>query len=136
LAEGVREISRPREDAGTRAEPDVFVATACAVVTAVTKPAGGVTEIIASEIASPPKSWFSSPSELHRPTQAVAGVQRYGVQRRRASAVRCNALFDGRTTNPRNFSDQADPISHQRRDPTTLAASATTIAHRKPASQG
>jgi hypothetical protein len=26
--------------------------------------------------------------------------------------VRCNGLFDGRTTNPRNFSDQADPITH------------------------
>jgi hypothetical protein len=50
--------------------------------------------------------------------------------------VRCNGLFDGRTTNPLNFSDQADPISHQRRDSTTSVTSATAIVHRKPASQG
>ena len=80
LAERVREISRPREDVGAGAEPDVFVATACAVVTVVTKPAGEVTEIIASEIASPTESWFSSPPELHRPTQAVPLVQRLAVQ--------------------------------------------------------
>jgi hypothetical protein len=50
--------------------------------------------------------------------------------------VRCNGLFDGRTTNPRNFSDQTDPISRQRRDSTTSATSAITIVHRKPASPG
>jgi hypothetical protein len=63
-------------------------------------------------------------------------VERYGVQRRRASAVRCNALFDGRTTNPRNFSDEAEPMLRQRRDFTTSATSATAIAHHKPASPG
>jgi hypothetical protein len=75
-------------------------------------------------------------------------VERFAVQRRarRTSGslmllqcpcggiVRCNGLFDGRTTNPRYFSDQANPISHQRRDSTTSVTSAATIAHRKPAS--
>jgi len=48
--------------------------------------------------------------------------------------VRCNGWFDGRTTNPCNFSEEADPISRQRRESTTLASSATPIAHREPAS--
>jgi hypothetical protein len=78
----------------------------------------------------------------------ATSVERFAVQRRarRTSGslmllqcpcggiVRCNGLFDGRTTNPRYFSDQANPISHQRRDSTTSVTSAATIAHRKPAS--
>jgi hypothetical protein len=50
--------------------------------------------------------------------------------------VRCNGLFDGRTSNPRNFSEEADPISRQRRDSTTSATSATPTAHREPVSPG
>ena len=41
--------------------------------------------------------------------------------------VRCNGLFDGRTSNPRNFSEEADPISRHRRDSTTSATSATRL---------
>jgi hypothetical protein len=77
-------------------------------------------------------------------------AQRFAVQRRArrtngslmllqcpcGGIVRCNGLFDGRTTNPRNFSDQADPISHQRRDPTTSATSVIPIVHREPVSPG
>jgi hypothetical protein len=54
----------------------VFVATACPVPTVVTKPVATVTELVASSIGSPTKSYFSSPPELHRPTQAVPLVQR------------------------------------------------------------
>jgi hypothetical protein len=48
----VREISRPRRDAGAQAETDVFVATACPAVTAAANPAATVTEILARDIAS------------------------------------------------------------------------------------
>jgi hypothetical protein len=53
----------------------MFVATACPGATAVTKPAAGVTGILASDIASSPESWFSSSPELLRSTQAVPLVQ-------------------------------------------------------------
>ena len=56
------------------------MATACAVVTFVNKPAGAVTEIVAGEIASPAESWFTSSPELLRPTCAVPLVQRLAVQ--------------------------------------------------------
>jgi hypothetical protein len=82
-AERVREISRPRRDAGAKAEPLVFVATACPTATAVTKPVETITEILASDIAMPAESWFPSPPELHRPRQAVPRVQRLAVQQRR-----------------------------------------------------
>jgi hypothetical protein len=76
----------------------------------------------------------------------LRSVERFAVQRRArrtngslmllqcpcGGIVRCNGLFDGRTTSLRNFSDQPDPISHQRRDPSTLATSATTIAITSP----
>ena len=51
-AERVREINHPREDAGAKAEPDVFVATACPTVIAVSKPAATVAEIVDDNIAS------------------------------------------------------------------------------------
>ena len=77
-------------------------------------------------------------------------VERFAVQRRgrRTSGslmllqflcgdcVRCNGMFDGRTTNPRNFSEEADPSSLQRRDSTTSATSDIPIAHREPESPG
>ena len=75
FAERVREINHPRVDAGAKAEPNVFVATACPTVTAVTKPVETITEILASDIAMLAESWFLSPPELHRPRQAVPGVQ-------------------------------------------------------------
>jgi hypothetical protein len=56
FADRVREISRAREDVGAKAEPIAFGATACIAVTAVTKPAATVTEILASDIASSPES--------------------------------------------------------------------------------
>jgi len=83
FAERVREISRPRRDVGTEAEPLVFVATACPTATAVTKPVETITEILASDIAMLAESWFPSPPELHRPPQAVPLVQRLAVQQRR-----------------------------------------------------
>jgi len=58
FADRVREISHAREDVGTKAEPIAFGATACPAVTAVTKPAATVTEILASDIASSPESWL------------------------------------------------------------------------------
>ena len=82
-AERVREINRPRRDAGAKAELNVFVATACPTATAVTKPVAAVTEIIAGNIAMLAESWFLSPPELHRPRQAVPRVQRLAVQQRR-----------------------------------------------------
>ena len=77
-------------------------------------------------------------------------VERFAVQRRgrRTSGslmllqfpcgdcVRCNGLFDGRTTNPRNFSEEADSILRRRRDSTTSATPATPTVHREPASPG
>jgi len=80
----------------------------------------------------------------------ISSAERLAVQRRGRRAigslmllqfpcgdcVRCNGLFDGRTTNHRNFSDEADPLSRKRRNSTTSATSATPIAHREPASPG
>ena len=83
FAERVREINHPRVDAGAKAEPNVFVATACPTATAVPKPVETITEILASDIAMLAESWFLSPPELHRPRQAVPGVQRLAVQQRR-----------------------------------------------------
>src|SRR5450631_2668725 len=70
-------------------------------------------------------------------TQIPAPVERLAVQRRgrRTSGslmllqfpcgdcVRCNGLFDGKTTNFRNFSDEANPILRHPRDSTTSATS-------------
>ena len=84
FAERVREINHPREDAGAKAEPNVFVATACPAATAVAKPVETIIEILASDIAMPAESWFPSPPELHRPRQAVPLVQRFGVNARAA----------------------------------------------------
>ena len=81
-AERVREISRPRRDAGAKAESDVFVATACPAATAVAKPVETIIEILASDIAMLAESWFPSPPELHRPPQAVPRVQRFAVKLR------------------------------------------------------
>ena len=148
FADRVREISHPSGDAGAEAEKITAEATACAAPAVTPEPDAVVATIVDSNIASTPESWFPSPPELLRSTQAVPLVQRFAVQRRarRTSGslmllqcpcggiVRCNGLFDGRTTNPRYFSDQANPISHQRRDSTTSVTSAATIAHRKPAS--
>jgi hypothetical protein len=49
----MREINRPREGVGTGTKLVVFVATACPAATAVTKPVEAITEILASNIASP-----------------------------------------------------------------------------------
>jgi hypothetical protein len=83
FAERVREINHPREDAGAKAEPNVFVAPACPTATGVIKPAATITEILASDIAMLAESWFPSAPELHRPRQAVPRVQRLAVQQRR-----------------------------------------------------
>jgi hypothetical protein len=64
---------------------------------------------------------------LHNPKWR-SSVERFAVQRRSRRTngslmlhqcpcggfVRCNGLFDSRATKPRNFSDQAVPISRQR----------------------
>ena len=71
----VREVSRPRGNAGAGAEPDVFVAFAGTTAIAAAVPAVTVTVIAARSIASPPESWFPSPPELHHPTLAVLHVQ-------------------------------------------------------------
>jgi len=106
----------------------VFVATACPGATAVTKPVATITEILASNIASPAETWFPSPSELHRPTQAVPLVQRLAVQRRarRTSGslmllqfpfggiVRCNGLFGGATAVITGQSVRIAPGEHAR----------------------
>ena len=91
FADRVREISHAREDVGAKAEPIAFGATACIAVTAVTKPGATVTEILASNIVSPPESCFPSPPELHRSTQAVPLVQRLAVKLQAAVRGRLTA---------------------------------------------
>ena len=65
---------------------------------------------------------------LRSPLRLRLSVERLAVQRRArrtsgslmllqflcGDCVRCNGLFDGRTLNFRNFSEEADPISRQR----------------------
>ena len=75
----VREINRPRQDAGPRTEPDVFVATPRSTVIAAAAPTVAVTRIAVVIIASLPERRLPSPPEPHRPTQAVQHVQRLAV---------------------------------------------------------
>jgi hypothetical protein len=58
------------------------------------------------------------------------------VDRELAAFIRCNGLFDGRTIDFRNFSEEADPAARRRRDSATSAAASTPISQREPASPG
>jgi hypothetical protein len=87
FADRVREISHPSGDAGAEAEKITAEATACAAPAVTPEPDAVAAMIVDSNIASAAESWFPSPPEPHRPTQAVPLVQRLAVQlqaRRRA----------------------------------------------------
>ena len=73
-ADRVREISHPSGDAGAKTEPGAFVATARATAIGGAALAAAVSVVAVGRIASPAVSWFPSPPELHRPTQAVQHV--------------------------------------------------------------
>ena len=81
VEERVREISRPRDDLGTEAELDVFVATTRPAMTFAAAPTGTDTTIVVVNVASPTVSCVPSPPDPLRPTKAVLHVQRLAVQR-------------------------------------------------------
>ena len=87
VEERVREISRPRDDLGTEAELDVFVATTRPAMTCAAAPTGTDTTIVVVNVASPAVSCFPSPPDPLRPTKAVLHVQRLAVNPR--SRHRC-----------------------------------------------
>jgi len=81
----VREVSRPRGEAGAQAEPYLFVAPAGTAAIAEATPAVAVTAIADRIIISRPRSWIPSPPELlarHKRSRLSNGLPVSGEGRR------------------------------------------------------